>query len=142
VCSSDLAGSGIHLGNSASAYRSQIIQYSTGFTSAGAAKQDGLLVYTAGTGGMTLKTAGAGAPIAFHTPDADPAVSIASTGHMVLAELSANPGTSVLAADAALAFYTKADKLAFAYNNGGTMTYLTLALDGTSTTWSHTTTAP
>lgn len=69
-------------------------------------------------------------------------LTLAGTGHLVFTEQSANPTTSELSADAAMAIYTKADKLVIAYNNGGTMTYITLDLDGSDTTWSHSTSAP
>jgi hypothetical protein len=61
---------------------------------------------------------------------------------LILTETTANPGTSDLTADGAVAMYNKADKLVFAYNNGGTMTYITLDLDGSDTSWSHSTSAP
>ena len=57
-------------------------------------------------------------------------------------EVTTNPTTSDLAADAAVAIYNKADTLVFAYNNAGTMTYLKILLDGSATTWTHNTTAP
>jgi hypothetical protein len=57
-------------------------------------------------------------------------------------ESDANPTTSDLDADDSVAIYNKADTLVFAYNNGGTMTYVKLALDGSSTTWVHDTSAP
>jgi hypothetical protein len=132
----------LNLGNSDSHFQSQVVQYSTGFAPSGAAKADGLRVLSAGDGGLELQATAAGATVGISTGSVTDAVAVVQDGHVVLAELTTNPGTAVLAADAALALYTKADKLAFAYNNGGTMTYLTLALDGTSTTWSHTTTAP
>lgn len=71
-----------------------------------------------------------------------PRIRILPTGQLRLAELDTNPGTADLAADAALAVYTKADKLVFAYNNGGTVTYITLDLDGSDVTWAHGTSAP
>lgn len=63
-------------------------------------------------------------------------------GHLIQAESSSDPGTGDLTADAAIAIYTKNDKLVFAYNNGGTMTYIKLDLDGSDVTWAHDTTAP
>lgn len=60
-----------------------------------------------------------------------------------LKETTSDPGTGDLAANAAVASYSKNNKLVLAaYNNGGTMTYVTLALDGSSTTLVHSTTAP
>lgn len=41
-----------------------------------------------------------------------------------------------------LAIYMKNDKLVIAYNNSGTVTYLSIPLNGSSTTWTHNTTAP
>ena len=40
------------------------------------------------------------------------------------------------------ALYMKADKLVVAYNRSGTVNYLTIPLDGTTTTWTQSTTAP
>jgi hypothetical protein len=58
-------------------------------------------------------------------------------------ESDTNPTTSDLAADDAVAQYNKADTLVLAaYNNGGVMTYVKLALDGSSTTIVHNTSAP
>jgi hypothetical protein len=57
-------------------------------------------------------------------------------------ESDANPTTSNLDADDSVAIYNKADTLVFAYNNAGTMTYITIPLDGSTTTWAHGTTAP
>jgi hypothetical protein len=41
-----------------------------------------------------------------------------------------------------LGVYMKNDKLVFAYNNAGTVTYITIPLDGSTTTFTHSTTAP
>lgn len=65
-----------------------------------------------------------------------------TTGWIVQDELDANPTTSELDANDSIAYYNKANKLVFAYNNGGTMTYVSLPLDGSSTTWTHSTSAP
>ena len=69
-------------------------------------------------------------------------VRVNSKGHIIQAETSTDPATGDLAADAAIAIYTKNDKLVFAYNNGGTLTYIKLDLDGSDVTWLHDTTAP
>lgn len=65
-----------------------------------------------------------------------------ASGWIIADEQDANPTTSELDANDAFAVYTKANKLVFAYNNAGTMTYVTLDLDGSDTTWSHGTSAP
>jgi hypothetical protein len=57
-------------------------------------------------------------------------------------EADANPTSTQLDQDDSISIYNKADKLVFAYNNGGTITYLTIPLDGSTTTWTQTTTAP
>lgn len=67
---------------------------------------------------------------------------LASAGWLIQQEVASNPGTSDLTADGAVAIYNKADKLVFSYNNGGTLTYITLDLDGSDTTWTHGTSAP
>lgn len=77
------------------------------------------------------------------TDGSDNDIFYATSGrHFCLPELSADPGTSDLLADSAIAIYTKNDKLVFAYNNGGTITYISLDLDGSDTTWTHSTSAP
>jgi len=73
---------------------------------------------------------------------ADTVLYVTTEHHLCLVEVDANPTTSDLAADSAVAVYTKADKLVFAYNNGGTMTYITLDLDGSDTSLTHGTSAP
>lgn len=67
---------------------------------------------------------------------------VLASGHLVTPELSTDPGTSDLAADAAIALYTKNDKFVIAYNNGGAITYISIPLDGSTVTWSHSTSAP
>jgi hypothetical protein len=54
---------------------------------------------------------------------------------------TANDGTSQLAASAA-SVYIKGGNLCFAYNDAGAMRYLYIALTGTGTTWTHSTTGP
>jgi len=97
-------------------------------------------IYHRGVGSLQLITEDAGA-IEFHTTNTKRG-EFRPGGHFVLPELTTNPGTSDLTADAAVAIYTKADKLVFAYNNSGTMTYISLDLDGSDTTWTHSTSAP
>lgn len=57
-------------------------------------------------------------------------------------ESDTDPTTSELDADDSVAIYNKNDKFVIAYNNGGTITYLSIALDGSTTTWTHSTSAP
>lgn len=72
------------------------------------------------------------------------AVRVSPGKHIIFQETSTDPGTGDggMAADAAVALYTKNDKLVFAFNNGGTMTYIAIPLDGSTTTWTQGTTAP
>lgn len=66
-----------------------------------------------------------------------------ASGHPRWLELTTNPGTGDLSSLAAFAGpYMKNDKLVFAYNNGGTVTYISIPMDGSTTTWTHNTTAP
>ena len=70
---------------------------------------------------------------------------ILSSGHFRLVELSTDPSTSQLpdiTGTGKIAFYVKNNKFVIAYNNAGTMRYLTVPLDGTTTTWTQSTTAP
>lgn len=67
---------------------------------------------------------------------------IIKQGALVQAERTTDPTTANLAANAAVAMYNKNNKLVFAFNNAGTMTYVSIALDGAATTWTQSTTAP
>lgn len=53
-----------------------------------------------------------------------------------------NPGTSELTSLGAASIYVKGSKFVIAYNNAGTITYITIPLDGSTATWTHSTTAP
>jgi hypothetical protein len=68
--------------------------------------------------------------------------SVDKHGRTYHAEATANPGPANLPADGGFMFYTKNDTLVIAYNRGGTMTYVTLPLDGVTTTLTHSTTPP
>lgn len=65
-----------------------------------------------------------------------------ASGWIIQDEQDTNPTTTELDADDSVAIYNKADKFVIAYNNGGTMTYISIPLDGSTTTWTHNTTAP
>lgn len=69
-------------------------------------------------------------------------VRISTNGHFGLYEVSFNPSTADLAANAAVAIYNKSDTFVIAYNNAGVITYLKILLNGSATTWTHNTTAP
>lgn len=66
----------------------------------------------------------------------------ATGGWILQDEQDSNPTTTELDANDSIAIYNKANKLVFAYNNAGTITYLSIPLDGSTTTWTHSTTAP
>lgn len=63
-------------------------------------------------------------------------------GWQIATEATANPAVANLATLSQFAIYMKANKFVIAYNNGGTMTYITLDMDGSDTTWTHGTSAP
>lgn len=67
---------------------------------------------------------------------------IEQAGWLVGQEFASDPGTSVLTAGADFAMYRKNDKLVFAHNVAGTINYLSIPLDGSTTTWTQNTTAP
>jgi hypothetical protein len=133
--------SGINIGNNDSASMFAIQTFSSGYTTSGSAIASSSRLLAFGEGGLSVISGHPSAPLRFYTANNERARFLAA-GHLVLQELSANPGTSDLAANAAVAVYTKADKLVFAYNNGGTMTYITLDLDGSDTSLTHSTSAP
>lgn len=118
----------------------------------GTDKAGGDLTIAGGNGTGT----GLGGAILFNTTPASTTGSTQNTsvtrarfmpnGHFRLAELAADPSAADLTSGAnakdRLAVYMKSDKIVFAYNNAGTVTYVTLALDGSATTWVHSTSAP
>lgn len=84
-------------------------------------------------------------PMAFKTNDTE-RMRFLTAGHAVLSELAADPSASDLTSGAnaedRVAIYMKNDKIVFAYNRAGTVTYLTCPLDGATTSWSQGTGAP
>lgn len=67
---------------------------------------------------------------------------IVDSGQLVLTELTTDPSTSHLASNSGLAIYHKNNKIIFAMNIAGTITYLSAPIDGTTSTWTASTTAP
>lgn len=132
----------LRLGTDYSTSILRLMGFSSAFTSTSANLANGATVQAPESGGLSLVASNASGPIRFYTGGTTEIGRFTASGHLVLTELTTNPGTSDCAADAAVAVYTKADKLVFAYNNGGTMTYITLDLDGSDTTWAHSTSAP
>lgn len=76
--------------------------------------------------------------------DSDYAVHVAAGFRM--AERSADPSAADLTSGAnakdRAQWYMKNDKLVCAYNNSGTVTFITIPLDGSTATWTHSTSAP
>ena len=105
-------------------------------------RASGVRVMGGQSGGLAVVAAHASGRISFHSGGNSERGSFSAAGHFILEELSANPGTSDLAADAAVSVYNKSDKFVVAYNNGGVMTYISIPLDGSTTTWTHSTSAP
>lgn len=92
--------------------------------------------------GLSLVASHATGAVRFYAGGTTKVGEFIPAGHFVVPELSANPTTSDLASGAAVAIYMKADTLVFAINDSGTMRYLSIALTGTGTTWTHGTAAP
>lgn len=91
----------------------------------------------------TEKVAGGTArALAFVTNDVERARILSDKPVLVMDEADADPAVGDLDANDSIAIYSKNNKLVFAYNNAGTITYVTIALDGAATTWTHSTTAP
>jgi hypothetical protein len=63
-------------------------------------------------------------------------------GWLIGKEQSTNPTTSELAAGDQAALYVKGDKFVIAYNQGGTIKYIVFTLDGSTTTFTNSTSAP
>ncbi len=65
-----------------------------------------------------------------------------NTSWLKLPEATVNPAITDLTTLAGFACYMKADKFVIAYNNAGTMTYISIPMDGATIAWTHSTTAP
>lgn len=89
-----------------------------------------------GSGGGTAR------PVAFLTDNTERMRILADKPVPIWDEADADPGTSDLDSLDSFACYMKNNKFVIAYNNGGTMTYITIPMDGSTTTWTHNTTAP
>lgn len=90
--------------------------------------------------GLCIHKLSAGTP-AVGVKNEDPSTELDINGAITLQELSSTPSaTPVNGSEAQI--YVKADKLIVRYNDGGTTRYKYLSLAGTSTTWTHTTSAP
>lgn len=63
-------------------------------------------------------------------------------GWLTMQEADADPGTGVLASLDGVSIYNKNNKFVIAYNNAATITYISIPLDGSTTAWTHSTTAP
>ena len=63
-------------------------------------------------------------------------------GHITISETDTNLVAATIPANAGVAIYSKANKFVIAYNNAGTVTYLSIDLDGSDITWTHNTTPP
>lgn len=121
---------------------------STFVTLSAAASLSNERVLTGTANQIVLTDAGAGSTLTLSTPqdlDTGATVQFAQltlTGRLFGTEMSSNPVIGDLTSLAAFAIYQKADKFVIAYNNAGTMTYITLDMDGSDITWTHGTTAP
>lgn len=134
----------LQVGNDASASLTALVSYSSTWTTAGLYVANGSLLQGAGAGGLSIAaTVGA---LRFYSGGTTERARLTSNGHFIIQGVSTNPTTDDLAASGAVAqavaVYVMADQLVFAYNNSGTMTYIALTLDGSDTTWSHSTSAP
>ena len=131
----------VAIGNNTSALQSVIDQFSTGYTTSGAAIADSLRVLAGGAGGLTLATSSATGKVRVWPNNVD-AFYWAPTGQPILQELSTNLSSSELTSGTQCGFYLRSDKFVLAYNDGGTVRYKYLDLTGTGVTWTHTTSAP
>jgi len=104
-------------------------------------------VMDGGAVGSYLKLAAAGL-----SPSSDAGIDLGTStlrwstfylkNYIVQDEVDANIDAASLDANDSIAIYNKANKFVIAYNNVGTITYVTIPLDGSTTTWTHSTTAP
>lgn len=81
-------------------------------------------------------------PIAFFIGGTEYYRMLADKPVIVFDEADGDPTTANLDANDSVAVYTKNNKFVIAYNNAGVMTYLVATLNGSTTTWTNSTTAP
>jgi hypothetical protein len=65
-----------------------------------------------------------------------------NTRWLKTAEATVDPAVADLVTLAGMAVYMKNDKFVIAYNRAGTMTFITIPMDGATVAWTHGTTAP
>lgn len=63
-------------------------------------------------------------------------------GQLRLEEIASDPTTTDLASLSQFTIGMKNNKFVISYNNGGTITYISIPMDGSTTTWTHNTTSP
>jgi|TARA_R100000093_G_C1917579_1_gene64767 hypothetical protein len=80
--------------------------------------------------------------LTFETFGGTDVAEITDKGDLHLVENTSLPATGDLSSDAEIALGTCNDSVIFSYNNGGTMTYLTIDLDGSDTSWAQSTDTP
>jgi len=114
----------------------------------------GTVATLAGTETLTNKTLTSPVISSGVTPNGDVSVDLGSTsfrwssvhaaGYRMANNLYANNagGNYNATSTYPLSFYLNGDKLVFSYYDAGTVRYLYIALTGSGTTWTHTTTAP
>lgn len=99
------------------------------------------LVNTGSAGNLNLRAEDTGTSIVFTTSQADRA-RFDDSGWLVLREVTTNPTAADLTVDNEVALYRKSDTLAIAYNSTGTIYFLTIPLDGSTTSWTVAGTGP
>lgn len=132
---------------SASANSGPGITYTSNRTTGGATNVAQISGLITDTNNVTYKGA-----IVFKTADAaTPAERwrINNKGHLIHQEVSADPALQELTGDLVyqltedrMAIYMKNDKFVIAYDLSGVVNYLTIPLNGSTTTWTQSTTAP
>lgn len=63
-------------------------------------------------------------------------------GWQIATEATALPTADNLRTLSQYAIFMYNNKFVIQYNNGGTMTYISIPMDGSTTTWTHSTSAP
>lgn len=132
----------LNLGNDGSATAGQLSVLSSTYTSATIYTADGVTLAASRAGGLALAATHASGIVQIFSGGTTERARWLTGGHYRFTEISTDPTTGELPTMGALAMYMKNDKLVFAYNNGGTLTFAKLPLGGGAATFTHDTTVP
>lgn len=113
------------------------------YSSSGSAVASGARLTGKYGGGLALCAADAAGLIKFYPGGvSSPTTALLPVGHLWMSELATDPSSAYFSDRGDFALYMKNNKLVIAYKNSSTMTYITIPMDGSTTSWTHSTSAP